>query len=319
MSTTLKRTALLLALVAAVAACDKKEEAAAPAVAPAAPAPAAAPAAPSADASVLTVVHALRANDIGGFLASALPPTELAQVKADWSKKMNEDPPTDEDKKKFAEQMAKLTAPGAEDKLFADIQPQLKKMDAQAAQIPMMIAMGQGFLQSSIQQNQNLTDEQKKQTSAVVDAAAKWAQGVKFTDPNLVKAAIAAVCKTARDLNIKSLDEVRGLNYDQAMVKAGVMVGGVKQVLGAYGLQIDNWLDSVKAETVSADGDKAKVKVTYTAFDQPFTTESEMVKVDGKWLGKQAVENWQKEQAEKAAAAANPQPKTDAAPVPAKQ
>ncbi|MBR0346767.1 MAG: hypothetical protein IJI03_16070, partial [Rudaea sp.] len=226
--------------------------------------------------------------------------------------------PSEEDKKKFADQMTKLTAPGAEDKLFAEAEPQLKKLDAQAAQIPMMIAMGQGFLQSAIQQNQDLTDEQKQQTSALVESAAKWAQGVKFTDPALAKAAIAAVTKTARDLNLKSLDEVRALSYDQGMVKAGIALGGFKQVAAAYGLKLDDWLDSVKAETVSTDGNTAKVKITYSAFDKPFTTESDLVKVDGKWYGKQAVEKWQKEQAEEAAAAANPQPaKTDAAPAPA--
>lgn len=307
MSTMLKRTALLLALAAAVTACGKKEE-----TATTAPAPAAAPTV-TPDAAVLASVRALRGNDINAFLTAALPAAEVAKIKGDWVKKMTEDPITDEDRKKFVDQMAKLTAPGAEDKLFAEAEPQLKKLEAQAAQIPMMIAMGQGFLQSAIQQNQDLTDEQKKQSSAVVDAAAKWAQGVKFTDPALAKAAIAAVSRTARDLNFKSLDDVRALNYEQGMAKAGIALAGVKRIAGAYGLNVDQWLDSVKAETVSTTGDTAKVKVTYSAFDAPFTTESELVKVDGKWYGKQAIEKWQKEQAAEAALATNPSVKPEAA------
>ncbi|MFT3790385.1 MAG: hypothetical protein QM741_04760 [Rudaea sp.] len=308
MSIVLKRIALLLAFAAAVAACGKKEETATTAV----PAPAAAPTV-APDAAVLAAVRAARGNDLNALLAAALPASEFAKIKGDWTKKMNEEPVTDEDRKKFADQMAQLTAPGAEDKLFAEAQPQLKKLEAQAAQIPMMIAMGQGFLQSAIQQNQDLTDEQKKQSSALVDAAAKWAQGVKFTDPALAKAAIAAVSKTARDLNLKSLDEVRALGYEQGMAKAGIALAGFKQIVGVYGLKIDDWLDSVKAETVSTTGDAAKVKVSYTAFDQPFTTETDLVKVDGKWVGKQAVEKWQKEQAAEAAAA-NPQAKPETAP-----
>jgi hypothetical protein len=78
--------------------------------------------------------------------------------------------------------------------------------------MPMMIAMGQGFVQSSIQQNKDMSEEQKKQAGALVDAAGKWAQSVKFTDPTLVKGAIAVICKTARDLNLKSLDEARALD-----------------------------------------------------------------------------------------------------------
>jgi hypothetical protein len=309
MTTLFKRTALLLALTAAVAACGKQEETA-KTTTTTAPAPVATPAA-TPDASVLAVVRALRGNDINAFFTAALPAAEVAKIKSDWANKMNQDPVTDEDRKKFADQMARFTAPGAEDKLFAEAEPQLKKLDAQAAQMPVMIAMGQGFLQSAIQQNQELTDEQKKQTSALVDAAAKWAQGVKFTDPALAKAAIAVATKTARDLNLKSLDEVRALNYDQGMAKIGIVLAGIKQVLAVYGLKLDQWLDSVKAETVGTAGDTAKVKVTYTAFDQPFTTESDLVKMGGKWYGKQAIEKWRKEQAS-AATANPPAAKTDA-------
>lgn len=313
MSTKLMRLAFLLALASLVVACGKNEEPQAPKAAAVPALPVAAPVA-TPDAAILTAVHMLRANDINGLLTAALPAAELAKIKTDWTQHLTKDPITDEDRKKFADQMTKLTAPGAEDKLYADIEPQLKKFDQEgAAQMPMMIAMGQGFVQSSIQQSKDLTDEQKKQSAALVDATAKWAQGVKFTDPALVKGALAAICKTARDLNLKSLDEVRALSYDQGMLKAGIALGGLKQVLAVYGLSLDKSLDSIKVETVSTTGDAAKVKVTYFAFDQPFTTESDLVKVDGKWYGKQAIEKWQKEQAQAAATAANP-PATPPAP-----
>ncbi len=312
MSTKLTHLAFLLALAGLVVACGKTEEQAANKAAVSA-VPVAVPTA-TPDAAILTAVHMLRANDINGLLTAALPAAELAKIKTDWTQHLTKDPITDEDRKKFADQMTKLTAPGAEDKLYADIEPQLKKFDQEgAAQMPMMIAMGQGFVQSSIQQSKDLTDEQKKQSAALVDATAKWAQGVKFTDPVLVKGALAAICKTARDLNLKSLDEVRALSYDQGMLKAGIALGGLKQVLSVYGLSLDKSLDSIKVETVSTTGDAAKVKVTYSAFDQPFTTESDLVKVDGKWYGKQAIEKWQKEQAQAAATAANP-PATPPAP-----
>jgi len=305
MSTYFKRTALVLALTALIAACGKNEEQQAankPAAAPVVTAPAATP-----DAAILASVRALRANDINAFLSAAMPAPEVAKIKTDWAKHMAEKPITDDDRKKFTEQMTKLTAPGAEDKLYAELEPQLKKFDQEsAAQMPMLIAMGQGFVQSSIQQSKDLTDEQKKQSTALVTAAGTWAQSVKFTDPALVKAAIAAVCQTARDLNFKSLDEVRALNYDQGMLKAGIALGGAKRMLAVYGLKIDETLDSIKAETLSNAGDAAKVKVTYTAFSQPFTTESDLVRVDGKWYGKQAIEKWQKKLAEENAAVTAP-------------
>jgi len=290
----LTRFAFVVALAAAAVGCN--QQAAAPtAAAPAAPAPVAAAAAP--DAAVLASVKALRTNNVAGLLENALPAGEVAKMKADWVKEINKDPVSEEDRRKFAEQMSKLTAPGAEDKLFAELEPQLKQFEQQSAQqMPMMIAMGQGFIQSAIQQSKDLNDQQKQQTTALIDATAKWAQTAKFTDAALAKQAIGVICKTARDLNLKTVDEARALSYDQAMQKAGIVLGGLKQVFALYGLSMDKALDSVKVETVSATGDATKVKVTYTAFDQPFTTESDLVKVDGKWYSKQAIAQWAKAQ-----------------------
>jgi hypothetical protein len=303
MNTKLARVAFAAALAALAAGCGPSETAA-----PGAAAPVAAISAPSTpDGAISASVAALRANNVAAFLQNALPAGEVAKLKADWSKDINKEPVSDEERKQFADTMAKLTAPGAEDKMYADIEPQLKEFDAKTAQqMPMMIAMGQGFAQSAIQQSKDLNDQQKQQTQALLDATAKWAGSVKFTDPALVKAAIAAACKTARDVNLKSLDEARALSYDQAMAKAGIVLGGVKQVFAVYGLNMDKALDSVKVETAATTGDTAKVKVSYTAFDTPFSTESDLVKVDGKWYGKQAIEQWNKHQQEEAAKAANP-------------
>jgi len=286
----LTRIALLAALAAAGFGCNQQPAATAPtASAPAVAAPAATP-----DVAVAMAVKALRDNNLAGLFAASLPPGEYAKLKADWNKDINSEPVSEEDRKQFTETMTKLTAPGAEDKMFAEIKPQLDEMDKQAAQIPMMVAMGQGFAQSAIQQNKDLTDAQKTQVSQLLDATAKWAQTTKFTDPALVKSAIAVVCKTARDLNLKSVDEARALSYEQGMQKAGIVLGGVKQVLAVYGLNMDKALDSVKVQTVSANADTAKVKISYTAFDTPFSTESDLVRVDGKWYGKDAIDKWKK-------------------------
>lgn len=300
MTTKYARYAFAAAIAALAAGCGQSQTAA-PGAAPTAAvtAPATTP-----DGAISATVKALRSNNVAAFLDNALPAGEVAKMKADWNKEMNKEPVTDEDRKNFAETMTKLTAPDAEAKMYAEIEPKLKDFDAQSAQqMPMMIMMGQNFAQSAIQQNKDLNDGQKQQATQMIDATAKWAQNTKFTDPALVKGAIGVICKTARDLNLKSIDEARALSYDQAMQKAGIVVGGVKQVLGVYGLNVDKALDSVKVETVSTTGDAAKVKVSYTAFEQPFSTESDLIKVDGRWYGKQAIDQWKKHEAEAAGGA----------------
>ena len=310
MQTSLKRVALLAVLAAAGIGCSQQSNTGAPTT-PAAVAVATS----SPEGTVTASVKAIRENNVASLFEIMMPPAELAKVKADWSKEMNKDPVTDEDRKQFADTMNKLTAPNAEATMYAQIEPQLKEFDAkQAQQMPMMIAMGRGFAQSSIQQSKDLSEAQKQQAQQLLDAVATWAQNTKFTDPALVKGAIAAICKTARDLNIKTIDDARALTYDQGMQKAGIIMGGVKQVLLVYGLNVDKTLDSVKVEPATVAGDSAKVNITYVAFDKPFSTEGDLVKVDNKWYSKQAIEQWNKRQQEEAAAAQAPPPATPPAP-----
>ncbi len=296
----LARIALVAALAVAGFGCSQQS-----ANSPAAPAAVIAPTTP--DAALAASIKALRENNVTALVENSLPPPEVAKLKTDWSKDMNKDPVSDEDRKEFVEKIAKLTAPDAEAKMYAQIEPKLKEFDAKSAQqMPMMIAMGQGFAQSAIAQNKDMSDAQKAQAQDLLTATAQWAQTTKFTDPALVKAAIADICKTARALNLKSLDEARALSYDQAMQKAGIILAGIKQVLAVYGLDMDKTLDSVKIESETVAGGAAKVKVTYTAFGKPFTTQAQMVQVDGRWYGKHAIEQWQKHQTEVADAPAKP-------------
>jgi hypothetical protein len=311
MQTSLIRVALIAALAAAGFGCSQQNPSSSSA--PTTPAAIAA-ATSSPEGTIIASVKAVRENNIAALFEITLPPPELAKMKADWNKEMNKDPVTDEDRKQFADTMAKLTAPDAEAKMYAQVEPQLKEFDAKSAQqMPMMIAMGRGFAQSAIQQSKDLTDAQKQQAQQLLDAVGNWAQTTKFTDPTLVKGAIAAICKAARALNLKSIDEARALTYDQGMQKAGIVVNGVKQVLLVYGLNVDKTLDSIKVQPAAVAGDSAKVKINYVAFDQPFTADSELVKMDNKWYSKQAVDQWNKRQQEQAAAATTPPPPPPAA------
>jgi len=298
----LARVALVAAMAVAFSGCGNKEEGKTTAAPTAAPV-AAKPATP--DAAILASVQNLKAGNIDALIKNALPPEEYAKVKTKWAEDINKEPITDEDRQKFAENIGKLTASDAEAKLWAELEPKLKEMDAQMAQqMPMMVAMGKGMIQSSIQQNQDLNEAQKQQASQAIDAFGNWVQTAKFTDPALAKQAITVVVKTARDINLKTLDEARALSYEQAMGKLGTGFIGLKQVLAIYGFSIDQTLDSVKAETLSSDAATAKVKISYSLFNTPLTAESDLVKVGDSWYGKEMMENLKKKDAEGTAPAA---------------
>jgi len=307
----LLRVALAASLIAFVAACNKPEQAGQAA----APAPAATP-----DATIRRSADLLKQGDIAGLMQNALPPAEFARAKADWKKDADQKPITDEDRQKFAETMAKLTAPDAEQTLYAEIEPQLKAFDAQyQQQVPMYVAMGSSWLQGMVQQNKDLAEPEKQQAIAAINAVAAWVQKTHFTDPESVKKVLAIASRTARALDLKTLDQARALDFDQSMQKARIAFLGVKDALAVYGFSLDQTLDSVKPEVLANDGKTAKVKVAYTLFGAPLDVETEMVSLDGRWYGKQTIEKLAERKAEDAAAApsapaAAPAPATAPAP-----
>jgi len=248
------------------------------------------------DAAITEIAGKLKSGDILAVMQMSLPPKHVDKIKADWKAKMASDPVTEEDRAEFAEMVAKLTAADAEAALYAEAEPQLAKMETEmAAQMPMLIGMGQGFAMQSIQGNEKLSEAQKKQFADVVGATATWLQGVKFADRELAKQAIAKAVATARALELTTLDEMRGLEFEPAMAKAGIAFNGVKDVLAVYGLNLNQSFDSVKTQVLSQEGDKAKVKVDYTIFGQPLSYEAEMVQLDGRWYGQDTIEQIEKE------------------------
>ena len=78
-------------------------------------------------------------------------------------------------------------------------------------------------------------------------------------------------------------DQVRALSFDQALVKGGEALAAGKEILGVYGISIDQWLDSVSAETLSEDGNHASVRVKFEVLGLSEEADLEMEYVDGHW------------------------------------
>jgi hypothetical protein len=308
MSKRIVRSALIGLFVVGIAACNNSQQPGAPALTLGASAP---------DATVKKSIDLMKQGDIAGLMENSLPPADYAKVKADWGKDNDERPVTDDDRRKFEDAMTRLTAPDAEKTLYADIEPQLKQFDAQyQQQIPMYVAMGSGWVQGMIQQNKDLSEAEKQQASAAVNTIAAWVQKTHFTDADSVKKVLAIATRTARDLNLKTLDEARALDYDHAMQKSRIAVLGFKDALAVYGFSIDKTLDSMKTTVVSNDGTSAVVKIDYTLLDAPLTSNVDMVKVGDRWYGKSTIEKLKQEAQEDAAKAAPPAGAAPAAAAP---
>ena len=237
------------------------------------------------------VAKELANGNLLAVMQLSMPAAKFDEAKAKWVEERDQDPPSEEDKAKFAEMMTKLTASDAEEQMMTELEPMLVKYDTEvAAQKPMYVGMGQGFAAQSIQENEELSDEEKQQANNALTGAANWINQTNFGDRELARKAVREAITTAKALDMKSLDEVQAMDFETMLGKAGTAFQGVKRILAVYGLDVNKTLQSVKSELVSQDGDKATVKVNFSLFDQPLSFNTEMVQVDGRWYGKKAME-----------------------------
>lgn len=264
----------------------------------------------------------LRENNVLEAIQLAVPPAQLDEVRAKFKEAMSKEAPSEEDRKAYAEQMTQLTGPDAETALYALLEPQLVKFETEmAAQMPMMVGMGQGFVIQSIQASTELNEVQKKEATEAIGAIAGWLQSAKLTDRELAKKGIAIVVKTARSLDLATLDQVRALDFDHAMGKAGIAFGGLKDILALYGLDLNQSLASTKASVTTKGEGTATVSVAYSLLGKPMTSQSDMVEVDGRWYGKDTAEQITKSLAVEAEEpqVADQAESTDAAAAPAQE
>jgi hypothetical protein len=64
------------------------------------------------EAAIRKNADLLKQGDLAGLMQNALPPADFNELKAEWGK--DQKPPTDEERQKFQDTMARLTAPDAE-------------------------------------------------------------------------------------------------------------------------------------------------------------------------------------------------------------
>ncbi|WP_225737296.1 hypothetical protein [Dyella acidiphila] len=237
-------------------------------------------------------VTLIKAGDFGGFWQHALPPADYANLRGDWKLRSDQHPVTDEDRAHFNQAIQQLTAPNAENTLYDQLKPKLAQMEAQYHdQLPVMIGIGQAIVTTGIAQNKTMTENQKQQTRDALNVLLPWAQQTPWFDQDKAKQSVGVVVATARQLNLKSADQVQNMDFDTAMKDYSVAFGGAKQLLNIYGLSVDDTLNSVKVSTIGMDHGQAHVKIDYTLLGKPLSTDSQLVLVDGRWYSKDLIDS----------------------------
>lgn len=272
------RTALLVFSVLLILGCSREQDGAGDAAAPAkldTPADA-----------VRSINTAFRRNDVAGLLKAALPPSEFAELSTQWDRIRAEMSFSDEERAQFGAAMATLTQKGAVDAIMTTLEPQLQQLDQQMAQLPMAIMMGSGLAISMIEQDENLSPEQKKQVRQIMEAMSQWAIKTPFNERARIRKAVEAAATTAEQLGMRDLEELKAMSFEQLLLKSGIVLAGLKRMLEAFDFSIDQSLDSLKVEVVSEKGDEATVRTTFTMLGVPIVSEGVLIRREGGWYGR---------------------------------
>ncbi len=251
-------------------------------------------------ATVQNAIHDIKDGQFDQLMQHLLPPADYKQMRSQWTQKHQQDinDITDEQRRNFASKMQELTGPDAKKKQYAKLEPVLDNWDSKyKARVPMMVGIFRIMIGTKITQSKTMSAEQKSQARGVLDALSTWAQNTNWGDKEKARQAVGTVVDTARALDIKTLDQVYKLSYDQSMQRYTTGWKGLKQLLDIYGLSLDAILDSAKVKTVSQNGDNATVEVNYTILDKPMTTNIDMVRKGKRWYASNFLKHWKEEQA----------------------
>ncbi|MEM9380101.1 MAG: hypothetical protein AAGB93_09160 [Planctomycetota bacterium] len=215
---------------------------------------------------------------ISAFVLLMAPPEELQRMKDSWAE-MQRKPLEEADDAEFRQTMGMLTAEGAEDVLFAMVQPNLAEAQKQlgnvAGMAPMMAA---GAIQES---------GAPEDTLVMIETIGAKLASIDIASEEKAKKAIAIVCKAAREINVKSGAEMQKLSFEQAMKKADIAYAGVVDALAVYGLDFDETFQSLEARVVSSAGDTAEVEVSVSLFGlEKKTIPVTMERKAGRWFPK---------------------------------
>ena len=244
----------------------------------------------SPDATVAHSLQLLRNGDFNALVEASVPPSRLEAAKTRWMNELKDEEITDENRAEFAETMAKLTAPDAEEQLMAEVRPQLEQFQGEMkAQLPAMVAMGKGFILAAINESEDIKPENKPQVTNLVNALGTWAESGEFASIDRAEKAIGEVTAAARKMPVRTLDELHALDFNGMMNVVSVGFSGLKGALKAYDIDMDKALDGARTETLSQEGDNAKVRVHFELLGAPLNFDTDLVRIDGRWYGQDTI------------------------------
>jgi hypothetical protein len=231
--------------------------------------------------AVQSLSRHLRDNDLEAFARDAVPPSLHRQLEEAWRDGRTRWPlqelPFD---KRLPGLMATLAAPDAPVRLRQTFERQFAGQDGPIhSAVASLGVFGAHYLQD---QGDFSEDERAHYTQLVVTVSA-WGRRAPLGDRVRAQQAIDTLTEAARRSGLGSVDAFRSLGMAASLRRMGRFQGAFKQALRAYGLDLDDSLDGLRASLQQQTGDTATVRMRYQLGGRPVDAVVPLQRVEGRW------------------------------------
>lgn len=259
-------------------------------------------------AAVAGMAKAIKDDDLARYSRLSMPPELHRRMEQRWRARLDAvPPPSAAQQRDYSRWMQRLTDSRAEKNLYRDFDAKLRKIESElGAQWPLMQATGGIFINGLIKSNEKLGPAEKAHAKAVGSALLDWLTPATLTDRGKARQAIAILAATARSLDLPTLQHTRRLEMIPALEKGGQVLKGLKRVGRVYGIDADAALAGVQTRLLSAQGELAKMEVSYPLLGKTVSFEMQLIRRDGRWYSADAVRNAETELAQPLAAGSGP-------------
>lgn len=231
--------------------------------------------------AVLLPTRRLRDNDLVAFARDAVPPDLHRQLQAAWRQGHTRWPldelPFDE---RLPGLLGALAKPDAPQRLQAVFDRQFSgETTALKAAATTLGLFGAQY----VQHQGDFSAAERQHYLQFVQALSTWARQAPLGDPARARTAIPRLGVAARATGLASEADFAQLGMDASLHRLSGFLSTSKQVLVGYGLRLDDTLRDLRAEVVSRDGDKARVRMRYTLGASPVEAVVDVERIGARW------------------------------------
>lgn len=235
---------------------------------------------------VEAMAQRLQANDLEGYVRTAVPADMIPKLEAAWSKgsrwPLTELPFDD----RLPSMLAALAADGSEARFQALFEHEFAgaQDDIRTAALSLGL-FGMQYLSTE----GDFSDHQREHYIQLVQALSQWAATAPLADSARAGQAITQLTASARKTGLTSEAQFAKAGMFGSLRQLAPFVAAFKRSLTAYGLDIDHALAGVRAGLIDQTGDTARVRVRYRLAGQDIDTIVEVERREGRWYPSQAL------------------------------